>query len=94
MDTRFGAAFRDVPLQKRNVSSRFMADFESAKRDFSDPQLSRTHRLRLKMKVDGSEYYDDEDDEVKLKTSAPLPVFVVDKIGFLTLSQLGPENPL
>jgi hypothetical protein len=42
--------------------------FEVAKRDFGTTERSRTYRFSLKMKVDSSCYYDDEDDEVLIST--------------------------
>lgn len=67
MRERFGPAFDRVPEEKRSVSSKFMKDFEAAKRDYGVSEYPRNSRLNLKINgVEGYDYYDDEDNEVLL----------------------------
>jgi len=68
MRQRFGAAFQSVPLESRGMNSRFMNDFESAKRDFGSARHSMTYRLHLKMKAPNSRWFEKEDDEVLFTT--------------------------
>jgi hypothetical protein len=63
MRSRFGEAFSNLPRGKKSAGSKFMNQFESAKREFGDSQCSKTYRFNLKMAVRGSSYYDDDDDE-------------------------------
>ncbi|TPX16453.1 uncharacterized protein E0L32_003747 [Thyridium curvatum] len=90
MQRRFGEAFQKLPEKKRGINSKFMAEFESAKRDFNDPRIPRTHRLHLKMDVGNCRYYDAEDEEVLLSSQDMKELFdpTIDKIISLTHNQI------
>ncbi|KAF3770180.1 actin-like ATPase domain-containing protein, partial [Cryphonectria parasitica EP155] len=66
MRKRFGGVFEKVPEEKRGVTSKFMKDFEAAKKDFGVSDHPRNTRLNLKMQAKASEHYDDDDNEVIL----------------------------
>jgi hypothetical protein len=68
MRSRFGSCFERLPLEKKGANSKFMLEFESAKRDFGTSQYARTYRFHLKMNAQDSDWYDSDDDEVLLTT--------------------------
>ena len=66
---RYGDAFQSLPISKRGPGSRFMSDFEAAKKDFGSAG-PRTTSLRLIMKdIKAGDWncvqYDPEDGEVE-----------------------------
>ena len=63
---RFGNCFDNAPAKRKCMGSRFMEAFEGAKRDFGFVRPSRTYRFHLVMPVKDSEWYDEDENEVKL----------------------------
>ncbi|KAF5965228.1 Hsp70 chaperone protein [Fusarium bulbicola] len=68
MVDRFGSAFSSLPYEKRGAGTKFMNQFESAKRDFGLSKRSRKYRLDLRLQVPNSQWYDGDDNEVIITT--------------------------
>lgn len=65
LESRFGAAFRKVPVKSRGPGSPFMESWESAKRDYSggDGNDTRSYRV-VPLRLDGDflvQYYDESE---------------------------------
>ena len=68
MRSRFGQQFEKVPSIKRGANSKFMLEFEAAKRDFGTFENGLKMEFHLKMDVTGSDYYDEDDQAISLTT--------------------------
>ncbi|OBT74750.1 hypothetical protein VF21_06621 [Pseudogymnoascus sp. 05NY08] len=68
LSRRFGAPFDTLPISKKGPGSRFMKSFESSKRDFGrdDDDDDIRELTDLKLDIPDSEFYDEEEQFVKL----------------------------
>ncbi|KXJ86326.1 hypothetical protein Micbo1qcDRAFT_209258 [Microdochium bolleyi] len=79
---RFGAAFSKLPPAKKGANSKFMAEFESRKRAFGSLDHDRTYGFFLKMDVEDSQYYEEDECEVLLSSADMRSLFypVVERV--------------
>ncbi|KAF4946662.1 hypothetical protein FGADI_11010 [Fusarium gaditjirri] len=68
MEERFGSAFSSLPSEKKGGGTKFMNQFESAKRNFGVSKRARKYRLDLRLKAPDSEWYDGDYNEVIITT--------------------------
>ena len=66
MTDRFGEAYTSISETHRGPGSKFMADFESVKKDFGAGGNDCEDRIGLKMDAPDSEYYDSAQRDVIL----------------------------
>lgn len=66
MTDRFGEAYTSISETHRGPGSKFMAEFESAKKDFGAGGNDFEDRVALTMDSPKSEYYDSDDRSVIL----------------------------
>jgi hypothetical protein len=67
MIQKFGNAYKLLPLKKRGLGSRFMEEFESAKRNFGTEGDERPFEIGpIDMELPYSPIYDDDEQLVKL----------------------------
>jgi hypothetical protein len=72
LSRRFGAPFDSLPFSKKGPGSKFMISFETVKRDFgrNDDDHDDDDGIRevtdLKLDIPDSEFYDEEEQTVKL----------------------------
>ena len=70
MGERYGDAFQNLPMSKIGPGSKFMEQFETVKRDFTDDDMDAEFELHLKLnelaESDEVEGYDFDTDEIKI----------------------------
>jgi hypothetical protein len=68
LSRRFGAPFDTLPFSKKGPGSKFMISFETVKRDFgrNDDDDDIRELTDLKLDIPDSEFYDEEEQVVKL----------------------------
>lgn len=68
LSRRFGAPFDNLPFSKKGPGSKFMISFETHKRDFGrhDDDDGIRELNDLKLDIPDSEFYDEEEQVVKL----------------------------
>ena len=75
LSKRFGQSFDSLPAKEKGPASQFMRCFEKNKRAFESPQRFRKREISpLKMDVEDSKFYDEEENAVIL-TGHVLPIF-------------------